>query len=645
MSVQFGRWNFDGATTAPDYIDKVSASVAGYGPDSDERYSNGGVAIIYRAFHTTNEAARETQPQICRFGGVITWDGRLDNSAELISEMPNPLPINSTDAEIAAAAYELWGVNCFAKLIGDWALSIWNPINRSLILAKDPIGTRHLYYSIDRERVTWSTLLDPLVLFADETFTICEEYIAGWFSHFPAAHLTPYVGIHSVPPSSYVVLSPNKTIITQYWDFEGSNTIRYRTNVEYEEHFRSVFAKAVQRRLRSDRPILADLSGGMDSTSIVCMGDIVIASGVAQTQRLDTISWYDDSNPALDELPYVRTVEQKRGRTGHHIDLSSLDGTYQQRFSDRGCDHFSAAPETSYSFSQLSQQYISHILSHGYRVSLCGVGGDEVMGGSVPSPTPELQDLLARARLFTLIRQLNAWAAKMSKARVSLLYEAVQGFFKSSFGGLGALQDIRLTPWFHLEFLRRNQTALCGYPTSIKLFGPLPSFQHHVATLDVLRRILAFLVLPPNMFCERRYPYLDRCLLEFMFGIPRTQIVGVGRRRSLMKRALVGIVPDEHLNRRPRAGIATSSTPDGSVWPSSAEIEQQILGSSVGIIQPKCFLEALHEARMNRTCPVQAMSRTLALEAWLRQLSCHGILRNSVSPATRGYSPAKAGDL
>ena len=94
----------------------------------------------------------------------------------------------------SAAAYEKWGTNCFAKLIGDWALSIWNPLGRSLILAKDPIGTRHLYYSIDNGQVTWSTILDPLVSLPTENLHICEEYIAGCFSHFPAAHLTPYVG-------------------------------------------------------------------------------------------------------------------------------------------------------------------------------------------------------------------------------------------------------------------------------------------------------------------------------------------------------------------------------------------------------------------------------------------------------------------
>ena len=327
MSVQFGTWTFEGQPPAPDYIEKVSATLAPYGPDSNESYSNGGVTILYRAFHTTKESRREKQPHISSSGAVITWDGRLDNRAELIDELRDSLTVNSTDVAIVAASYEKWGANCLGKLIGDWALSVWNPRERSVLLAKDPIGTRHLYYSFDNNQLTWSTILDPLVRLAGKTFEICEEYIAGWFSMFPAAHLTPYVGIHSVPPSCFVLLKPGKHatkhIVTKYWEVDPGKRIRYRTDAEYEEHFRSALATAVQRRLRSDRPVLAELSGGMDSSSIVCMADAIIAQGRAETPRLDTISWYDSSLPTWDDPFYFDKVEEKRGRIGLHIDVGA----------------------------------------------------------------------------------------------------------------------------------------------------------------------------------------------------------------------------------------------------------------------------------------------------------------------------------
>jgi len=303
MSVQFGRWNFEGQPLAPDYIEKVSATLDPYGPDSNESYSKGGVRVLYRAFHTTKESRHEKQPCISPSGAVITWDGRLVNRSELISELSGSLTNGSTNVAIVAMAFEKWGAGCFAKLIGDWALSIWSPVNRSLILAKDPIGTLHLYYSFDNKQVTWSTILDPLARLAGKTFTLNEEYIAGWLSMFPAVHLTPCVGIHSVPPSSSVLLRPGRHTVSQYWDFDGQKKIRYRTDAEYEEHFRTVFARAVQRKLRSDRPVLAELSGGRDSSSIVCMADTVVARSAADIPRLDTLSMYDDSEPNWNERP------------------------------------------------------------------------------------------------------------------------------------------------------------------------------------------------------------------------------------------------------------------------------------------------------------------------------------------------------
>src|SRR6185437_3813883 len=204
---------------------------------------------------------REKQPHISNSGAVITWDGRLDNRGELIRELADVLTTDSTDVEIVAAAYEEWGEKSFAKLTGDWAIAIWNPTIRSLILAKDVIGTRHLYYAVEESGITWSTILDPIVLLAGRKFQLCEEYIAGWLGFFPATHLTPYIGVDSVPPSSFVRLQPGRREVKKYWDFDPHKRIRYRTDAEYEEHFRVVFAEAVRRRLRSDSPILAELSG------------------------------------------------------------------------------------------------------------------------------------------------------------------------------------------------------------------------------------------------------------------------------------------------------------------------------------------------------------------------------------------------
>jgi asparagine synthase (glutamine-hydrolysing) len=622
MSVQFGRWNFEGQPPASDYMEKVGATLAPYGPDSNESYSKAGVKILYRAFHTTKESHREKQPHICPSGAVITWDGRLDNRAELISNLRDSLTLSSTDVAIVAAAYEKWGGGCFAKLIGDWALSLWNPSNRSLILAKDPMGTHHLYYSFENNHVTWCTILDPLVRFAGKAFALNEEYVAGWLSTmFPAVHLTPYIGIHGVPPSSSVLLRPGERTVSKYWDFDPEKTIRYRTDAEYEEHFRAVFAAAVRHRLRSDRPVLAELSGGRDSSSIVCMADTIIARGAAETPRLDTISMYDDSEPNWNERPYFTKVEETRGRTGWHIDVSPQDTEEEPWTAPRPESCNERFVPTSGFDRRTSAQVRMCMATQGNRVMLSGIGGDEVMGG-VPTPTPELEDLLARARFRALAHQLKVWALQKKKPWFHLFWEAARGFFPPAL--VGVPKYMRPAPWLQSNFVKHHRAALTGYPSKVRLFGPLPTFQENVGTVDGLRRQLAHTALPFEPPFKKRYPYLDRGLLEFIFSVPREQLVRPTQRRSLMRRALVGIVPDEILNKKGKAFVARAPLVRISRdWANLVEMTQHMVSSSLGIVDDERILGFLQKARR---VPTVILTRTIWIEGWLRDLGTVGIV-------------------
>jgi asparagine synthase (glutamine-hydrolysing) len=624
VSVQFGRWNFDGKPVERDYLEKVNALIAPYGPDGGSSYSKGNISILYDAFHTTKESRREAQPHVTSSGAVLTWDGRLDNRADLIRRLHDVLTIGSTDVEIVAVAYEYWGKDCFGKLIGDWALSIWDATTRSLILAKDPIATRHLYYSLDENQVTWSTILDPLVLLAGKTFALNEEYIAGWFSFFPATHLAPYIGISSVPPSSSVLIRAGKQTVSKYWDFDPDKKIRYHSDGEYEEHFRAVFAEAVRRRLRSDSPILGELSGGMDSSSIVCMADTIIARGTAEIPRLDTVSYYNDSEPNWNERPYFTKVEEKRGRIGTHIDA----GAQAQTTPDSENERFAATPGSG---GKADERFAACMASQGSRVVLSGIGGDEVTGG-VPTPIPELADLLARAKFKSLAHQLKVWALNKRKPWFHLFFEAASGFLPQ--GLTRVPKHMRPAFWLDTAFVKRNRTALMGYGYRVKVFGPLPTFQENTSTLNVLRRQLLCEPTPSEPPYEKRYPYLDRGLAEFLFAIPREQLVRPGQRRSLMRRALEGIVPDELLNRKRKAYV--SRAPMAAIagdWSRYAEMTQHLVSSALGIVETKEFSQALQKARQGQEVPMVTLMRTLSIESWLRKLKESKVL-NVTAPGT-----------
>jgi asparagine synthase (glutamine-hydrolysing) len=412
--------------------------------------------------------------------------------------------------------------------------------------------------------------------------------------------------------------------VNKYWDFDPTNKIRYRTDAEYEEHFRTVFATAIRRKLRSDRPVLAELSGGRDSSSIVCMADTIVARGAAETPRLDTISYYDDSEPNWNERPYFTKVEEKRGRTGWHVNVGAQDqGKIPASEPTSESKHGRFVPTPGYD-GRTPQYFSMCMASQGNRVVLSGIGGDEVMGG-VPTPVPELEDLLARAQFGALAHQLKVWALEKRKPWFLLFWKAARGFLPPAL--VGVPKYMRPAPWLQPSFVKRHWAALAGYPSRTKLFGPLPSFQDNVSTLDVLRRQLARTALPFEPPYENRYPYLDRDLLEFMFAIPREQLVRPTQRRSLMRRALVGIVPGEILNRKTKAFVARSPmVAISNDWAHFAEMTQNMLSSSLGIVNLERISEALQKVRRGEEVPMVVLMRTVCLEEWLKDLPALGVI-------------------
>src|SRR6266849_5341462 len=301
MSVQAGILNFENRPLEAGMLRRLSSLTQQYGPDGGNIEIDGPFGMAYGAFHTTLESRLECQPKRSAQGTVLTWDGRLDNRDDLVTQLWNELKDDRTDVAIVMAAYEKWGTDCFSKLIGDWALSVWTPGDQTLVLARDYIGIRHLYYLADRDRVIWCTNLAALVLFRGTPLSLNAHYIAGFLALWPEARLTPYQELYAVPPAQFVRICNGQVTVHPYWSFDLQRRLYYKADAEYEEHFRHVFRQAVRRRLRSDSPILAELSGGLDSSSVVCVADDIIAKGEAEQERLDTTSRYDPEEPGGDE--------------------------------------------------------------------------------------------------------------------------------------------------------------------------------------------------------------------------------------------------------------------------------------------------------------------------------------------------------
>jgi asparagine synthase (glutamine-hydrolysing) len=611
MSVQFGKCSFDGKPVDVQQFDEFRNVLAPFGPDGQSDLCKDNFAVLYLALHTTKESRCETQPYVSRSGLVFTWDGRLDNRKDLMEKLGGEMRSDSTDLEIIAAGHERWGSDLFSRVVGDWALSVWNPMDQSLVLAKDFVGTRTLYYCVAKKQVTWCTILDPLVRFAVHRFELEKEYIAGWLSFFPATHLTPYVGIYAVPPSCFIRFQKASADVTKYWDFNPSKQIRYRTDSEYEDHFRSVFKESVRRRLRCDSPIVAELSGGMDSSSIVCMADEIAGLEPSSCSDVETVSYYDNSEPNCDDQSYFTLIEEKRGRAGCHLDLG-------RDISVLAFDHggqFFPIPHVRHD-SDDTVGFASLMRTNGARTLLSGFGGDEVTGG-VPTPIPELADLLARVRLRLLASQLKRWALQKRRPWIYLLLETIQEFLPERF--VRPSESILPPVWLRDEFANQHGAAMLPDRKRARMFGSLPSFQMSLKVQEILRRQLGCSPPECSSLCEKRYPYLDRDLLEFLFAIPREQLVRPGQRRSLMRRALVGIVPGEVLDRRRKAFVVRG--PIHRIANHRSEIlefSRKSMMAALGIVDEDKFLRTLDAVRAGYEVAIIPLLRAFALEQWLR---------------------------
>jgi len=625
MSVQAGVWNLDGEPIDPEFLQGIGKSVTEYGPDGEFTYFNGSIGMLYRPFHTTSESRLERQPYHSGRGYVLTWDGRLDNSDELVTQLDSELGSAHTDVGIVAAAFERWGTECFSTLIGEWALALWDPSEKRLVLARDYIGIKHLFYYSGSKRVLWCTHLAPLAL-ATSPLTLCEEYVAGFLSLYPDADLTPYNEIQAVPPGSFVCISSNKAFTRRFWTFDTRLKIRYSRDAEYEEHFRRLFRQAVRRRLRSDSPILADLSGGFDSSSIVCMADEILAKEGAETPRVDTFSLYDSKEQSEDDHLYFAEVENQRGRPGVHADLGDSDLAFTLEY-----PQFVATPGLG-EREGIKTALRALVQKSGYRVSLSGVGGDEMLGQAL-DPRVQFSDLLLQFRLRELNKQLIAWSLLMRRPWIQPLLQTFCQFLPAPMRAR-FIQHAKIEPWVKSEFARRHKLAVRKLPASQESRHWRPSTEDFIESLAILGRQLTSR--RPSAL-EKRYPYLDQTLVEFLAAIPSSQLLRPGERRSLMRRALVGILPPKILSRQTKAGAARSQIVTlERRWAKVESILRSPIISQLGYVDQERFYAALMLLKNGQLPPAAgSLVQALSLEAWLGDVVARGLLEiEPESPVT-----------
>ncbi|MPY89810.1 MAG: hypothetical protein GEU99_18045 [Luteitalea sp.] len=623
MSAFGGIYQFDETPLDRGWLLNLAFALVAQGLDGGDEIVSDSVAMVFRALTFDDISDREHQPMRDGRGRVVTFDGRLDNRHELLALVGDGLGADQSDAAIVLAMHRRFGPTFVGRLLGDFALCLWHGEARVLFLARDHMGVRPLYYHVTPRRVVWATTLAALLSRPDVPRDVNDDFVIRLLTFTQDPRDTPYRNIEAVRPGEAVTISAGHVERSVFWRPEPRPLLRYRSDGEYEEQFRHLFGDAVRTRLRSNRRVLAELSGGLDSSSIVCLADDLIARSTPVCRQVDTVSCIHDRSPNSDEQEWIRVVEQYRGRAGHHIRES--EHPCLAAIDDR--DRLAVAPVRCAAHSYRAA-LVEILRRCDARVLLSGEGGDQILQ-STHNPQPELADLWAERRYCQLQARLRLWSARLQVPYAALLWRRL---LKPSLPPwlrehLPADKPHLIAPWLSPALVgaaRSHRTS--GDRT--RLLDGLPSQRGLAVSLTDTATAIALSSWEQDARVYVTYPYLHRPLLEFMMAVPFDQRLRPGESRSLMRRTLRSILPPPTLARRGKGD--PSEVLLNAISREHGRLRRLCTGSRVaqrGYVNEPALLDALDKAAAGYVTNTSTLLNTIAIELWLRSmeaLAAHG---------------------
>lgn len=457
-------------------------------------------------------------------GRVLQFDGRLDNRDDLLLRLG--ARAETTDREIVEAALVRWGAESLAAIVGDWSLVTWDSTTRTLGLARDYMGARPLYFHAGPQAVAWSSDLGELVDRCGQRDALSDVFAASFMSLRPLAPLTPYIGIHPVAPGTCVTVRADGTIRTRrYWTLEPGE-IRYRQKRQYEEELRRIWCEAIRTRLAAPGTIWAELSGGLDSSAVVCAADHLITRGLVCTRALRLVSHATLQSPEGDERRFIAEVERQ---VRVHSEIVGVE-EHQGRIDP------AHAWITPYALHGVGLAMVNRVRAAGGTVVLSGRLGDAVMGCQ-PDNSSAVFDDLRSGHLRSALRNLRGWSRSTRRPFIELAWRLFAPSTPIADSGAGLLVE-RLRRLL-LDMPRIDEVG--GVPRSKRALARMVLGYACGGRLDIPHR-------PTDVLYT--YPFAHRPLVDFMLAIPGEELSAPGATRALMRRAFCGLVPARILQRQ-----------------------------------------------------------------------------------------------
>jgi asparagine synthase (glutamine-hydrolysing) len=561
-------------------------------------------------------------------GIQIAFEGRLDNRDELLHALRGHFDVSpaSADGELAALMYALRRDAFLAELCGDFALALYDARDRRLLLARDAIGVRPLYYGVAPRHVVFASTIQAILRHPDTRARPNERVLAAWM--LQRLHradddgATCFDGISSVPGSHVAIVDADRVQVAQYWEFDAHLQHAASSFDDCAAALRSHLATAVARRLRSANPVAISVSGGVDSSALLCLARRSASPALAFTYTTRDGSPADES-AFLDELeptygPIVRVATPNVG--------SILEAARERV-------RCAEAPMLDLQGNR-SAAFMSAVAQSGAQVLMTGHWGDQLMFDQA-----YLVDALRQFSLTTVRTHLDEYLrwfpdTQGGEFRQRLLSDVLD--HAAPMWVRPAARRIRRAwrppEWWQALYSRRFREAAA--PEGFRR-GP----RHGTDATSLCRALYREARSKYHAFCletnaklsarhglTMTFPFLDRDLVAFVLGVPGELLARNGVPKALLREAIRGAVPESIRLRRTKGDFTAGVT--NAARQEFAEILALLTRESLvvqfGYVEVDTMIGALRVAereleRDDSCVAAWRLTDVVALELWLQE--------------------------
>jgi asparagine synthase (glutamine-hydrolysing) len=615
-----GKFNFDQARPIDQTrLTAMTSVVAHRGPDADGFFVGPGIGLGHRRLSIIDLSTGD-QPLTNEDRTIwVVFNGEIYNFAEIRTELESlgHRFRTRTDTEVIVHGYEQWGDRVVDRFRGMFAFALWDEPRRRLLLVRDRLGVKPLYYCASASGVTFGSEIKALL----EDPDVPREWSADALDAYLTLQYVPcpqtmYRALRKVPPGHLLVAERGRVTVKQYWDLTFTGDGHAAREDDYLEQLDALVSESVRLRLVSDVPLGAFLSGGIDSSAVVAaMADTCAGRVVTTTVGFD--------EQGFNELDYARTVARHLGVEQHETivrpDIVELLPKLAWHFDEPFAD--SSAVPTYY----VSQAAREHVI-----VALSGDGGDELWAGYTRHRI-EQRELTAR-------RWLGPLGATIAGRLAGSLPLGVKG--------ARSLRHLALTPadacarkhaYGQFESDARGALYSHDFATEVRDADPLAGFRlayDACSSKDPLDRALyvdvkTYLVddimtkvdrMSMAVSLEAREPLLDHKLLEFAAAVPTSLKLKNGRSKYLLRRLLERRIPQAIVD-RPKHGFEAPT----AAWlrgPLAPMVDSLLLDGRLrdrGIFDHRAVAGLWHQHRDGRQDHRHRLWSLVMLELWFRQ--------------------------